>query len=122
MGPLGYEAIAAEAEGELRLLSRELGLFVEPEGDLLRLFDARTMAPLLFLTELQERAATAAGAISQAEKCAGRAEKQVKSAQRRAEAERHRAEAERHRAEAERRRAEALEEEIKRLRGEAEGR
>jgi Uma2 family endonuclease len=104
LGATGYERIAAEADGELRLLSQELGMIIEPEGDLPRLTDARTQRPLPSLNELRERAATAAVAVSEAEKRASRAEKQTKLAQRRAEAES--------------RRAAALEEEIRRLRGE----
>lgn len=120
LGPQAYEALPAEAEGELRFVSRELGLIIEPAGDLLRLIDARTHAPLPSLAELRERAAT----VSQADRRAARAEKQAKLARRRAEAESRRAEAESRRAVAESRRADtesrradALEQEIRRLRG-----
>lgn len=106
-----YETMATEPGEELRFLSRELGLIIEPEGVLLRLTDARSGQQLPWMTEWPARATEAEATAAQAQKHAHRAEQQAKRVERRLE------QAER-RAEAERRRAEALEEEIRRLRGE----
>ncbi|HEV7223391.1 MAG TPA: Uma2 family endonuclease [Pirellulales bacterium] len=107
LGSNGYEPLLPDDDG--RLQSRELGLLLVPEGALLRLIDAQTGAALPSLGELESQAGQMAKA-SQA----------MEQAQRDAERANERAAAESRRAEAESRRAAALEEELTRLRGQAD--
>jgi Uma2 family endonuclease len=92
LGPNGYESLSPDDDG--RLLSHELGLLLAPEGALLRLIDSRTGAALPSLAEVDRQAAQAS-----------EANRAMKQAQRDAERANER--------------AARLEEELKRLRGQA---
>jgi Uma2 family endonuclease len=91
-----YEPLELDDQG--RLFSQELGLYMQVEGDMLRLIDAATGKPILTRAEKAQ--------LAEVETHRANLEKS------RADAEKHRADAEKHRADAEKNRADALEREI----------
>ena len=103
LGPNGYESLTPDDGG--RLSSHELGLLLAPEGSLLRLTDVLTGAPLPSIAELELQAAQTAEATRAMKRAERNAERAIKQAQRDAEQANER--------------AAKLEEELKRLRGQA---
>ncbi|HEV7221417.1 MAG TPA: Uma2 family endonuclease [Pirellulales bacterium] len=114
LGPNGYEPMVPDSNG--RLQSHELGLLLTPEGALLRLIDAQTGAVLPNQAELENRAAQAADANLAMQQAQRDAERTIKQAQRDSERAIKQAQRDVERAND---RAAKLEEELKRLRGQA---
>jgi hypothetical protein len=83
-----YLALSPDADG--RLMSRELGMLLEVEDNLLRLIDTRTGRRLMTFDELFELADEAERKILQARQLAELAQELAELAQKQAEAERQR--------------------------------
>src|SRR5262249_13696448 len=116
----GNAYVPRPREKDGSLFCKELGLYIRPEGLVLRLYDARTGAKVLSRAEqveLEQRRADEAERIAQQEKQRAEQEKkQTEREKKRAQREKKRAEQAKQRAEQEHQRAQALEAELARLR------